>query len=106
MLGKTYYQQEDYSGVQIVCKNFFENHPNSSYRDNIHHLYGNALFQTQQYREAVEEWLWVVHNSKDPRLRKQAGGYVFNTMDSYFSEKEIKSFEQKYQDNIFNGLVK
>ena len=105
MLGKTYYQQKDYSGVKIICKNFFDNHPNSSYLDDVHYLYGNALFQLTEYTDAVEEWLWVVHNSKDPRLRKKAGNYVFNTMDRYFSEREIRSFELKYQDNIFNGLV-
>lgn len=105
MLGKTYYQNGDYSGVQIICKNFFDNHSTSSYLDDVHQLNGNALFQLREYTDAVEEWLWVVHNSKDPRLRKKAGNYVFNTMDRYFSEKEIKSFELKYQDNIFNGLV-
>lgn len=105
MLGKSYYQEKDYSGVQIICKNFISNHPASSYLDDIHHLNGNSLFQTGEYTEAVEEWLWVVHNSKDHRLRKKAGSYIYNTIDSYFSEKEIRSFEQKYQDDIFNGLV-
>lgn len=105
MLGKSYYQEKDYSGVQIICKNFFNNHPNSSYLDDIHHLYANSLFQTGNYTEAVKEWLWVVHNSKDPRLRKIAGSYIYNTIDEYFSEKEIRSFEQEYQDDIFNGLV-
>ena len=105
MLGKTYYQKKDYSGVEVICKNFFENHPNSSYLDDVHQLDGNAMFQLQEYPNAVEEWLWVVHNSKDPRLRKKAGNYVFNTMDSYFSEREIKSLELKYQDDIFDGLV-
>jgi ABC-type branched-subunit amino acid transport system substrate-binding protein len=105
MLGKTYYQKGDYSGVQIICKNFYNNHPNSSYVDDVHQLEGDALFQLGEYTTAVEEWLWVIHNSKDPRLKKKAGNYVFNTMDRYFSEKEIKSLELKYQDNIFNGLV-
>jgi ABC-type branched-subunit amino acid transport system substrate-binding protein len=105
MLGKTYYQQKDYSGVQIICKNFFTNHPGSSYLDDVHHLYANSFFQMGKYSDAVKEWLWVIHNSKDPRLRKIAGGYVFNTIDQYFSEKEIRAFEQNYQDNIFNGLI-
>lgn len=105
MLGKTYYKQGDYAGVGIVCENFFKNHPTSSYIDDIHHLYANSLFKSEKYQPAVEEWLWVVHNSKDPRLRKIAGSYVFHTMDQYFSEREIRSFEQRYQDNIFNGLV-
>lgn len=105
MLGKSYYEEKDYSGVQIICKNFFVNHPNSSYLDDVHHLYGNSLFQTGNYTNAVKEWLWVIHNSKDPRLRKIAGGYVYNTIDRYFSEKQIRSFEQEYQDDIFNGLV-
>lgn len=105
MLGKTYYENKDYDGVKIICKNFFDNHPNSSYLDDVHQLYGNAMFQLGEYTNAVEEWLWVMYNSKDPRLRKKAGNYIFNTMDRYFTEKEIKSFELKYQDNIFNGLV-
>lgn len=105
MLGKTYYKKGDYDGVGIVCENFFKNHPTSSYLDDVHHLYANSLFRSQKYQEAVEEWLWVVYNSNDPRLKKVAGNYVFHTMDQYFSEREIRSFEQKYQDNIFNGLV-
>jgi len=105
MLGKAYYQLGDYAGVEIVCENFFKNHPNSSYLDDIHHLLGNSFFKRNEYQKAVEEWLWVVHNSKDPRLKKKSGSYVFHTMDQYFSEREIRSFELKYQDNIFDGLV-
>ncbi len=106
MLAKSYYHLHDYRSALIVSDNFLQIHPNSSYVDDIHFLRGKIYFQQQKYMDAVEDWLWVVYNGSDERLKEPAGNYIFQTMDRYLSEDEISRLNKKYKDEIFTGLVK
>ena len=105
MLAKSYYKLGEYSGMEIICNNFFLNNPNSRYLDDMHHLLGNAFYQAKEYSDAVAQWLWVVHNGTDLRLQQISGKYAFKTLDIHLTEPEIKILENKYRDNLFAGLI-
>ncbi|MFQ5583612.1 MAG: outer membrane protein assembly factor BamD, partial [Calditrichia bacterium] len=83
MLAKAYYKQENFSAVEIIANNFFIKFPNSAYLDDMHHLLGNTYFRSEKYDEAIGQWLWVVNNSSDQRLKELAGSYLIKTMDNF-----------------------
>ncbi len=105
MLAKTYYKQGDYAGVLIIAQNFFKKHPSSSYVDDMHYLLGNTYFRQKKYRAAVEEWLWVIRQSSDPRLRRKAGRYIYQTMEHFFTAEDLKSFRPKDRQEYLDGLM-
>jgi ABC-type branched-subunit amino acid transport system substrate-binding protein len=105
MLGKSYYKLDDYSRTEVICRYFFNKHPESSYLDDMHHLLGNTMFKLRRYNDAVEEWLWVIQHSKDPRLKRTSGEYIYKTMEHFLTRRQIEELQRKYQDNVFQGLV-
>ncbi len=105
MLARSYYQAGDFSRAEVVCKYFFTKHPESSYLDDAHHLLGNAYYKQGQYAKAVDEWMWVISNSKDPRLKKTSEDYIYHTMDSFFTRQEIEAVSARYQNKFINGAA-
>lgn len=105
MLAKSYYKLGEHQRLAIICDNFIQNHPTSNYLDDIHHLYGNSYFKTNQYQKAIGEWNWVLNNAADIRLKKMSGEYLFNTVDRHMDVNALNALEKKYRDNIFQGLV-
>jgi ABC-type branched-subunit amino acid transport system substrate-binding protein len=106
MLAKSYYKLDAHQRLAIICNNFIQNHPNSNYLDDIHHLYGNSYFKIGQYEAAIGEWNWVVNNAGDPQLKKLDGEYLYNAVDQNIDVNELNTLEKKSRDNIFQGLVK
>ncbi|GAB4370160.1 MAG: hypothetical protein Kow0042_12290 [Calditrichia bacterium] len=105
MLAKSYYKQGDYRAALIVSDNFIRIHKTSAYLDDIHFLKGKIYYRQGKYIEAIEEWKWVVNNPGDTRLKNRAGEFIFQTMATRLSGKEIDELEEKYQDDTFSGLV-
>ena len=105
MLGKSFYKLGDYHSATIVCNNFKNKHYFSNYLDDIHFLQGQIYFREQKYLPAVEEWLWLVYHDADPRLKKKAGLYVYQTMLHYLSEQDIRKLQKTFPDETFAGLV-
>jgi len=105
MLAKSYYKLQDYRKASIVCDDFIKKHTSSSYLDDTYFLKGEIEFRKGRYVPAIENWLWVVYNESDSRLKKKAGDFIFHTMGNYLSEKEIARLKKKYRDETFIGLV-
>ncbi len=105
MLAKSYYKLGEYRTALIVCNNFIEVHKESAYLDDVHFLMGTIYFREQKYQDAAEEWLWVMNNSSDSRLKEKAGDYVFQTMDKFLTEKEINDLRKNHTDETFVGLM-
>ncbi len=105
MLGKSYYKLSDYSKAEVVCRYFFSKHTDSAYLDDVHHLLGNIFFKQRNYNGSVEEWLWVIQHSKDPRLKRTSGEYIYKTMEHFLTRRQIEDLQRKYPDNVFQGLV-
>lgn len=105
MLAKSYYKLGDYEGVEIIARNFFTKHPDSEYLDDMHQVLADSYFKQKQYRRAVEEWYWVIQNSRDPRLKKMDGNYIYQTLLTLLSSDEISRLQRRFSDEIFNGLV-
>lgn len=106
MLAKSYYKLSNYANAEVVCKYFFTRHPESSYIDDMHHLLGNTLYRLRKYNEAVEEWIWVIQNSRDPRLKQTSSEYLYRTMDNYLSEQEVQALQMRHSDPQVNGTIK
>ncbi|RMF58076.1 MAG: outer membrane protein assembly factor BamD, partial [Calditrichaeota bacterium] len=106
MLAKSYYKLGDYPKVENLCLNFFNKFPDSKYLDDMHHLLGNTMFKLHRYMRAVEEWLWVIENSRDPRLKRLAGEYTFQTMDHFLSPNQIEALRRDHPNAEFDGLAK
>ncbi len=105
MLAKSYYKLKDYGRAEVVCKYFFTKHLRSAYLDDMHHLLGNIYFQLGKYEDAVQEWLWVIQHSKDPRLKRRDGEYIFHTMEYYLDEQQITRLRREHPNSVFQGLV-
>lgn len=105
MLAKSYYKLSDYNKTEVICRYFFSKHPESSYMDDMHHLLGNAFFRQRNYTGAVEEWLWVTQHSKDPRLKRTSGEYIYKTMENFLNQRQVEELQRQYPDNVFQGLV-
>jgi ABC-type branched-subunit amino acid transport system substrate-binding protein len=105
MLAKSYYKIGDYSTAELVIGDFLRKYDFSDYLDDIYFLKGQIDFREENYQRAVEDWLWIVYNGSDTRLKKKAGRYVFNTMEIHLSEREIVNLGKKYSDDTFVGLV-
>jgi ABC-type branched-subunit amino acid transport system substrate-binding protein/outer membrane protein assembly factor BamD (BamD/ComL family) len=105
MLAKSYDKLGDYSAANLVIDDFLLKYDQSNYLDDIHFLRGNIFYKKKDYTAAVEEWLWVVYNSRDSRLKNKAGDHTFRTMESYLTDSEISQLKQKYPDDIFMGLI-
>ncbi len=105
MLARSYYQAGDFSRAEVVCKYFFNKHPESAYLDDAHHLLGNAYYKQGQYAKAVDEWMWVLDNSKDPRLKKTSENYIYHTMDSFFTRQQVEAVRTRYQNEFVKGIA-
>ena len=105
MLAKSYYKQGDLRAAGIVCDNFIQVNRKSNYQDDIHFLRGKIYYKKRKYSRAVEEWLWLTYNNADVRLKKRAGKFVFQTMVSKMSDRDISRLKKKYSDEVFTGLV-
>lgn len=105
MLAKSYYKERDLTKVVTIVQNFFNRYPASSYQDDMHHLLGEVRFRQGRYSEAVEEWLWVIGHSRDPRLKRRDGEYVYKTMDIYLDEAQIARLQRQFGGETFQGLV-
>lgn len=105
MLAKSYYKKGDLRAAAIVCDNFIQVNKKSNYLDDVHFLRGKIYYKKRKYSRAVEEWLWLSYNNADVRLKKKAGNFVFKTMVSKLSDKEIFRLKKKYPDEAFTGLV-
>ncbi|MEJ2634414.1 MAG: penicillin-binding protein activator [Calditrichia bacterium] len=105
MLAKSYYKLDDYKLATIVCDNFVQLYDNSSYLDDIHFLKGEIFFKQKNYPDAVNQWMWIINNKSDARLRDKAGVYVFNTIRAYMSDSEISRLNREYSDDTFNGII-
>jgi outer membrane protein assembly factor BamD (BamD/ComL family)/ABC-type branched-subunit amino acid transport system substrate-binding protein len=105
MLAKSYYKLADYNASSLVVNNFLNVHSNSDYIDDIHFLNGKIKYKQGKYRDAIEDWLWIIYHEGDSRLKRIAGTFVFHTMELYLSDNEITSLNKKYNDDTFNGLV-
>ncbi len=105
MLAKSYYKLSDYSKSEVVSKYFFNKHPESVYVDDLHHLLGNTYFQLRRFTAAIDEWVWVIENSKDPRLRRIDAEYIYKTMGAFLNQSQIEALAVKYPNETFQGLV-
>ncbi|UCF64683.1 MAG: ABC transporter substrate-binding protein [bacterium] len=105
MLAKSYYKLHEYSSANLVINDFLKKYESSSYIDDIYYLRANIQYQQGEYAQAVEDWLWIIYNSQDSRLKRKTGDYIFNTMALHLSQREISALSQQYTDDIFNGLV-
>ena len=105
MLAKSYYKLHEYSSANLVINDFLKKYESSSYLDDIYFLRANIQYQQEEYVGAVEDWLWIIYNSQDNRLKRKTGDYVFNTMTLYLSQRDIDALSRQYSDDIFNGLV-
>lgn len=105
MLAKTYYKLHEYSKVEQLCLSFYSRFPKSNYLDDMHHLLGNTMFKMRNYKRAVEEWLWVIENSKDPRLKRIDGEYILHTMEHFLTPGQVKSLQSNHPNAEFNGLA-
>ncbi len=106
MLARSYYKAGDYSRAEVVCKFFFNRHPESSYLDDCHQLLGNTYFKQGDYLAAVDEWMWVMQNSKDPRLKQQTAEYIYRTMDNFFTRQQVEAVRSTYGDNFLDGVAR
>ena len=105
MLAKSYYKLGEYSSANLVINDFLERYESSVYIDDIYYLKGNINFKQEEYSKAVENWLWIIYNGKDNRLMRKSGDYIFHTMALYLSQDELSALNQKYPDDVFNGLI-
>lgn len=105
LLAKSYYKLGDYSRAEVICKFFFNRHDNSNYLDDMHHLLGNIYFKRRQYTLAIDEWVWVIQNSNDPRLKRTDEEYLYNTMDYFLSRSQIEGLQKQYQNAEVDGLA-
>jgi len=105
MLAKTYYKLGDYSTVEIIASNFFKNHPGSNYLDDIHFLLGYNYFKQNKYDLALQEWFWVIENSTDPRLKKMAGNYLYQTLLHNIPSEEFPRIKDRFSNAFMNGLI-
>lgn len=105
MLAKSYYKLGEYSAANLVINDFLERYESSIYVDDIYYLKGNINFKQEEYSKAVENWLWIIYNGKDNRLMRKSGDYIFHTMALYLSQDELSALNQKYPDDVFNGLI-
>ena len=105
MLARSYYQMNDFSRTEIVAKFFFSKHPESSYLDDMHQLLGNSFYKQRNYEAAIDEWVWVMGNSKDPRLKQVTGDYIFDTMNSFFTISQIEQIRVKHQNPFLDGVA-
>lgn len=105
MLAKSYYKLKDYKTAQLVINNFISHYRYSDYLDDIYFLKGKINFNRKEYSDAVESWLWIIHNESDSRLKKKAGEFIFFTMERYLTEKEISKLSDRNTDDTFRGLV-
>ncbi len=105
MLAKSYYKLEDYSNALLVINDFIQKYRDSEYMDDIYFLKGEVNFRQLNDLEAVENWIWIIYNGSDSRLKNKAGDYVFHTMVLHLSEAEITHLKRKYPDDTFNGLA-
>ena len=105
MLGKSYYKLGDYNAVQIICQNFFRNHPQSQYMDDMHHLLGNTYFRQGKYNDALKEWLWVVENSTDSRLKAIARDYLYKTAIFYVNLPALEKLQRHQKSAVLAGLI-
>jgi len=105
MLAKTYYKLHEYDKVEQLCLGFYSRFPESNYLDDMHHLLGNTMFRVRDYKRAVEEWLWVIENSKDPRLKRIDGEYILHTMEHFLTPDQVKSLQTRHPNAEFNGLA-
>ena len=105
MLAKSYYKLGDYKSSGLVVDNFISNYRYSDYLDDIYFLKGKIEFRKSDYESAVNNWLWIIYNESDARLKKKAGEFVFYTMEQYLDDKEITNLGNRYPDDTFRGLV-
>jgi ABC-type branched-subunit amino acid transport system substrate-binding protein len=105
MLAKSFYKLGDYKSSRLVVDNFIKNYRFSDYLDDIYFLKGKIDFRQRDYESAVNNWLWIIYNESDARLKKKAGEFVFYTMEDYLTEKEISNLSDRYPDDTFRGLV-
>ncbi len=105
MLAKSYYKLENYSDALLVIKDFIQKYRDSEYLDDIYFLKGEVNFRQLNELAAVENWLWIIYNGSDSRLKNKAGDYVFHTMVLHLSDAEITHLNRKYPDDTFNGLT-
>ncbi|RMH75063.1 MAG: hypothetical protein D6681_22535, partial [Calditrichaeota bacterium] len=105
MLAKSYYKLGDYAKAEVVCKFFFTRHATSAYLDDMHHLLGNVYFRMKNYTAAVEQWLWVVDNGRDARLKRLASSYLYNTLYHFLKTPEIKALQRRLVSPTLDGFV-
>jgi len=105
MLAKSYYKLHEYSSANLVINDFLKKYDSSIYIDDIYYLKANIHFKQEEYSPAVENWLWIIYNGEDNRLMRKSGDYIFHTMALYLSQEELSILNQKYPDDVFNGLI-
>ena len=104
MLAKSYDKLGDYSAANLVIDDFIDKYPESNYLDDIYFLKGNIYYKQKSYVEAIEEWLWVVYNGNDSRLKNKTGDYIVRTMELYLTDNEITKLRRNYPDNTFDAI--
>ncbi len=105
MLAKSYYKLGSYAKAEPLCKFFIRKHPNSGYLDDVRHLLGSIYFRKKDYSGAADEWLWVVGNTRDPRLKEQAGNYAYNTLVVFLNQQEISRLSARHASRDSRGIL-
>jgi ABC-type branched-subunit amino acid transport system substrate-binding protein len=105
MLAKSYYKLENHSLATVVVSDFIKRYEKSDYLDDIYFLRGKIAYRQDNFIGAIDSWMWIVYNGRDPRLKRKAGDYVFHTMDLKLSDNEVVELRREYTDDTFRGLV-
>jgi ABC-type branched-subunit amino acid transport system substrate-binding protein/outer membrane protein assembly factor BamD (BamD/ComL family) len=105
MLAKSYYKIEEYSTASLVISDFILKYQKSKYLDDIYFLNGEINFRQADFSKAVEEWLWIIYNGNDDRLKNKTKDYIFRTMVIHMSDSQISDLSRRYSDNLYNGLL-
>ncbi len=105
MLAKSYYKLNDFAKTEVICKYFFNKHPESDYLDDMHHLLGNTMYKLGKYQSAISEWAWVLENGDDNRLKRTDAEYIYQTMDHFLTQSDIEQLRNKFPGAEFQGLV-
>ncbi len=106
MLAKTLYKMGRFQESLDICKQFLNNFPQSSYRDDIQFLMAENYYRMQRVQTAVQLWLGLAEKAQDQRLRKKALKLVKDALRYTLDDQDVKFLASQAKSQFQKKLIK
>ncbi|HDL18697.1 MAG TPA: tetratricopeptide repeat protein [Bacteroidetes bacterium] len=106
LMGRARYKQGKFAGARQILDQLITQYDNSGYVDDAKVLLGEIAFKQSGYFTAGQNFLSVLDETNDPRLRDRVVGLILPLLTDYVNWDDLQSFQSQFRSKNIRSVLR